>query len=207
MFGVGYEITVSQIVQTAAVIGLMGGVIKLMDDFLDLRYDVYVGARSLAIHLGEGSLPYALIGFTLATMIDAPMAAAIMAGAYVAGMAGDFDRQLPSGLMGYQESLLVLILALIFLPWTVVVWAVCALMTTQIADDLYDIETDRFSGNPNLVRRVGFVEAHMLGLLFLCAAASLNPIATALTFALLPVVLWICSAGWRSTVPNRGWIR
>ncbi len=207
MFGAGFEPHVWEMVRVGCVIVLMGGVIKLMDDFLDLRYDVFVGSQSLAMRLGEGTLPYSLMGFAVAVVLDSTLAAAIMMGAYAIGMAGDHDRQLPSGLTGYQESILVLGLALAFIPWQRVLWAIFAMLAVQLADDLYDFEADRCSGNPNLVRRLGRVEAHMLGAGSVVAAALLNPFATALVFASVPLVLWVFGRLLRPSSPNRGWNR
>lgn len=207
MFGAGFEPHAWEIVRITAVIVLMGGVIKLMDDFLDLRYDVFVGSQSLAMRLGEGTLPYALMGFTFAVILDPTLAAAIMIGAYAAGMAGEYDRQLPSGLSGYQEAFLVLCFAFAFIPWPHVTWAIFIMLAIQLADDLYDLEADRCSGNPNLVRKLGRVESHMLGAGSLVAAALLNPGATALAFASVPLVLWVFGTVGRPAWPNRGWSR
>ena len=185
----------------------MGGVIRLMDDFLDLRYDIFEGAETLATRLGEGTLPYALLGFALAAMLDAPTAAALMAGAYAVGMAGDFDRQLPSGLTGYQEGAAALLAAFLLLPLGTVLWAFFAMFAVQVFDDLDDLAGDQRTGNPNIARRMGVVEARMAALCALVAAGLIQPLETAAVFIAVPVVCWSSRAIARPLVKTRGWIR
>lgn len=205
MYGDGFELI--PLLRSASVILLMGAVIKMMDDFLDLRYDTLAGTYSLAMRLGEGTLPYALIGFAVAALIEPRLAVSLMCGAYAVGMAGDLDRQLPSGLTGYQESAIVLLLNLLFLPWNLVVWAFLAMLALQLADDLHDLDADRASGNPNLVRRLGRVEALMLGGACLVGASALAPVETALLFAAVPIILWACGTMSRVGLPARRWSR
>lgn len=176
-----------------------------MDDFLDLRYDIFVGASTLATRLGEGTLPYALIGFALAVGCNAELAAAIMVGAYAVGMAGDYDRQLPSGLMGYQEGVVVTAASLWLLPWQTLLWALAAMLAVQVFDDLHDLLVDRESGNPNIARRVGIVEARMTAMASVSVAGLLMPVETATVFVAIPIITWLSRAATRPTARARGW--
>lgn len=179
-----------------------------MDDFLDLRYDVMEGTETLAARLGEGSIAYALISFALGAMVGAEAAVALMIGAYAVGMAGDFDRRLPSGLSGYQESAVLLLLAVLFLPWRTLLWAVASMLCVQLLDDLEDLALDRISGNPNFARRIGVVEAHMLALVALLVAAIARPAGTVAVFVATALIDWGCQAalGWAGS-RRRRWAR
>lgn len=206
MSGAGFE-HLPDLIRTAVCILLMGGVIRLMDDFLDLRYDVFEGALTLATRLGEGTLPYTLLGFAIAVMLDSQTAAALMAGAYAVGMAGDFDRQLPSGLAGYQEGALALVAALVFLPLATVVWALFAMFSVQVFDDLDDLAVDQRTGNPNIARRWGIMEARMAAIAGLVAAGLIMPIETAAVYVVVPVVGWSSRIIAKPIAKTRGWIR
>jgi len=204
--GAGFE-HLADLARTITCILLMGGVIRLMDDFLDLRYDVFEGVETLATRLGEGTLPYSLIGFALAVMLDAQTAAALMVGAYAVGMAGDFDRQLPSGLVGYQEGGITLLVALLFLPLPTVLWSLFVMFSVQVFDDLDDLIVDQRTGNPNIARRWGIMEARMAALAALVASCLILPVETAVVFVAVPVVSWSCHAIARPIVKTRGWVR
>jgi len=195
LFGVGYDPADAwSLLREAAAILLVGGAIKLMDDFLDLRYDVFEGEPSLAVRLGEGTLAYALLLFALAALADARASCALFLGAYAAGMAGDFDRQLPSGLYGYQEAAAALVAGLLFLPWPWALWGLSVMVAVQAVDDLEDLAPDHASGNPNLARRLGVVETQLLGVLTLFLAALLRPVSTAVVFVAVPLLLWAARA-------------
>lgn len=205
MSGVGFDPVGLELFRSGLSILLVGSVIKLMDDFLDLRYDIAEGYEGLAVRLGEGTLPYALLLFALGAMCHASTAISLLLGAYVVGMAGEYDRPLPSGLKGYQEGALVLLVALLLLPWSDLLWALLAMGAVQILDDLHDYATDRITGNPNLARRFGVVELHFAGLLLLTVAAHLRPVGTTLLFLALPIVLAADQLLARPLPRTRGW--
>lgn len=193
-----------ELARSTVAIFLSGWVIKMMDDFLDLRYDILHGDQSLAVRLGEGTLPYSLLLFCLAVLVEPATACSLFLGAYAVGMAGDLERQLPSGLYGYQEALLALLLGLLFLPWHAVVWGAAIMLAVQAVDDLADLAPDRISGNPNLARRFGIVETQLTALGALLVAASLRPLGTAIIFASIPLLLWTISSLLKPAV-RRGW--
>src|SRR5690606_12565913 len=182
--------TLALLARSAAAIFLCGWVIKMMDDFLDLRYDIFQGEQSLAVRLGEATLPYSLLLFGLAALVHPVVACSLFLGAYAAGMAGDLERQLPSGLYGYQEALLALTAGFLFLPWHVMLWGAAVMLAVQAIDDLWDLAPDRMSGNPNLSARFGIYETPLLGFDPLLAAAVFGACETALFFWTFPVVIW-----------------
>lgn len=205
MSGVGYDPTgLMELAKSATAILLCGWVVKMMDDFLDLRYDILQGEQSLAVRLGEGTLPYSLLLFCFAVLIEPATACSLLLGAYACGMAGDLERQLPSGLKGYQEALAALLFGLLFLPWHAVVWGASVMLAVQAVDDLADLGPDRMSGNPNLARRFGIVETRLAALGALFVAANLRPVGTAMVFAAIPLLMWIISTLLKPG-SRRGW--
>lgn len=192
MFEVGYEPeSVILLIRGGLAIVLTGCVIKLMDDFLDLRYEVVEGRSGLVVSLGEGTLPYALLLLSFASMLHMFTAISLMLGAYAVGMAGEHTRPLPSGLKGYEEAFIVLILALVAIPWTHILWATCSMLAVQAIDDLFDMQSDQITGNPNLARKLGIVEVSIIGLLALIVAVHFRPVSTAIVFLAVPVVLML----------------
>lgn len=207
MSGVGYDpAELVGLVRSAAAIFLTGWVVKLMDDFLDLRYDILQGERSLAIRLGEGTLPYSLLLFCLAVLLEPVAACSLFLGAYAAGMASDLERRLPSGLPGVKEALAALLVGFLFLPWHAVLWGVAVMLAVQAVDDLADLAPDRISGNPNLARRFGIVETRLAALGALAVAASLRPLGTVMVFAAIPLVL-ACMSALVKPASGKGWMR
>ena len=209
MSGVGFDpAQAGEWARLGAAVLFTGVAVRLMDDFLDLRFDVCEGAETLAVRLGEGSIAYALISFALGAMVHPEAAVALMVGAYAVGMAGDIGRRLPSGLSGYQESAVLLLLAALFLPWRTLLWAVASMLCVQLLDDLEDLALDRITGNPNLARRIGVVEAHMLALVALLTAALAHPAGTAAVFVATALIGWGCQAALgRSGSRWRRWAR
>lgn len=183
MFGVGFNIGLIVTVRAGAAILCTGLAVKLMDDFLDLKYDSQAGIPSPAVRLGEATLPYGLILLALGAAFHAPIALALFIAAYAVGMVQDLGRPLPSGLAGWQESVVVLGLGALLLGPVMQIWGLAVMVFVQAIDDVMDYELDQVSGNPNLVRRFGWVEVNSVALGCFILAALLHPIATGLAIA------------------------
>lgn len=184
--------------------------VKLMDDFMDLRHDVQLGVPSLAERLGEATLPYALMLLAMAALFDPRVAIPLFTASYAVGMALDLNRMLPSGLYGWQEALIAVVLGVALAGPIEQLWSVVAIGFVQCVDDIQDAKRDVLTGSSNLVRRFGVGEVRMAAFALLCLAAWLRPIHTATVVSAVAAV----EAGvWRlatyrprhgSTVP-RGW--
>lgn len=175
----------------AVAVLLTGLVVKMMDDFLDLHFEVKEGRKGLAVSLGEGTLAYVLIMFCFAVLIDVTASTALLIGAYAIGMAGDFRRLLPTRLKGFHEAIIVIAAAMLALPWTLVLWALSVMLAVQLIDDWIDLRRDDLSGNPNLVRRLGRVETFLIAVICLAISMLLRPASTAIVLLSVPVVLKI----------------
>lgn len=214
MFGGGFEEALIATVRAGAAIICSGLAVKLMDDFLDLQYDSQAGIPSPAVRLGEATLPYGLILLAIGAAFHAPIALSLFFAAYAIGMVQDLRRPLPSGLTGWQESLLVLGLGALLLGPVNQIWGLAIMVFVQAIDDTIDYHVDQMSGNPNLLRRFGWVEVN--GVAFGCfvLAAWLYPIETALTIVAVAVLdTWVWRMALRTkrepagiTDPPKGWL-
>lgn len=214
MFGGGFEEALIATVRAGAAIICSGLAVKLMDDFLDLQYDSQAGIPSPAVRLGEATLPYGLILLAIGAAFHAPIALSLFFAAYAIGMVQDLRRPLPSGLTGWQESLLVLGLGALLLGPVNQIWGLAIMVFVQAIDDTIDYHVDQMSGNPNLLRRFGWVEVN--GVAFGCfvLAALLYPIETALTIVAVAVLdTWVWRMALRTkrepagiTDPPKGWL-
>lgn len=193
MSGVGFELELINALRVGAALLLTGLAIRLMDDFLDLRYDAQAGIPSPAVRLGEATLPYGLLALAAGAALHAPTSLTLFFAAYAVGMIQDLRRPLPSGIAGWQEGGIVLVFGALLLGFWTQVWALAVMLFIQAVDDLLDYRLDRMSGNPNLVRAYGYVEVCLVALLCLVIAAMLQPIGTGMAIAaaaILDAVLW-----------------
>jgi len=143
--------------QVGGVVIATGLSIKMMDDYLDKDLDLH---GNLYHFLEEGILPYALVALALAALADASLSVSLFLSAYCVGMVFSPLDRLPTGLVGYQECLLVMGIQLLFIPWRRVVCSLAVLLWVQILDDVIDRDIDT---RVNIVHRLGFGEAVMIG--------------------------------------------
>lgn len=121
---------------------LTGIVIKIMDDSLDQDIDAILGYPKNPWADNTGTLPYALLVFSLACALDAKTSASLFLACFAVGMAGNLTAAMPSGLYGYQESLGILILGLFIFGVRCFASSVLIVLTIQILDDYLDYEKD-----------------------------------------------------------------
>lgn len=201
MFGAGFEIAaVVPLVRAALAILCTGVAVKLMDDFLDFRYDAQYGIPSPAVRLGEATLPYAMAALALGAAMNATLALCLFSSAYAIGMVQDLGRPLPSGLLGWQEGLLAVGIGALCLDPFVQLWALVVMAFVQAVDDLFDLKSDAMAGSPNLARRFGVGEVRLAALGLLALAAALRPFDTA---AVVVAVACVEAAMWRLAFRSR----
>ena len=201
-------------VRAGAAILCAGLAVKLMDDFLDLRYDSQTGIPSPAVRLGEATLPYGLVLLAVGAAFHPSVALSLFLAAYSTGMVQDLRRALPSGLTGWQESLVVLGLGALLLGPVRQIWGLAMMVFVQAVDDTIDYHVDQMSGNPNLLRRFGWVEVNGVALACFALAAWLYPIETALTIVAAAVLdTWVWRLALRTkrespgiADPPKGWL-
>lgn len=212
MFGAGYDPTLLSLAREVGAFLFVGLAIKLMDDFMDLRSDAQYGVPSLAVRLGEATLPYAMVLLALAALLDMRLAITLFLSSYAVGMAMDLKRVLPSGLTGWQEGIIAIGLGAIFAGPFVQIWSLVAMAFIQCIDDMIDSSRDTLSGSSNLVRQWGLGEIRLAALGLLGIAAFLHPVHTAVvvvSVATIEASVWRMALyrGNQGATPHpRGWL-
>ncbi|MDR3563516.1 MAG: hypothetical protein P4N59_19065 [Negativicutes bacterium] len=148
--------------------------VKLTDDYLDKDMDRRAGRSNWATRLGPCSMVYAMIILCLAVTLNPQISASLFIACYIIGMFNDLGTLLPSGMRGWQESLLVLLLGFLFIGWHLLLFSLLFIAAVQLFDDYIDMRTDRLCGQRNMACRFGSVECLTLCLLFLSVAFILD---------------------------------
>lgn len=148
--------------------------VKLIDDFLDKETDAGCGRLNWAVRLGPGAMVYAVLALALAACINAPLSLSLFFASYAIGMYNDLGAVLPSRLTGWQESLLVLVLAVLLVNFHTVFFALLFVAAVQFFDDFIDMRSDRLCGQRNLACRLGPIACLICGLILLSAAWRLD---------------------------------
>lgn len=182
---------ISSLVLNALAIFLVGICIKVMDDYMDIELDALLDKKTLAAKLGPGTLPYLLLLFALAVSINQNLTLALFMASYAVGMYQDLFRPLPSGLKGWQESVVVFSLGIVIVGWVTIVWAFAIMAAVQLLDDLIDYRLDLKTGVVKAVQRLGFAETALLVLILTLLSLFLAVDQTLMVLSLTPVVKWL----------------
>lgn len=193
MFAGTFEALIGAVRLPASVLAA-GVAIKLMDDFLDGAGDRRAGTVTVAARIGAGVLPYCLLALTVALLVEPRVAGALFLGAYAIGMAHDLDRRLPTGLRGWQESLLAAGISVIGAGWAVATAGVATMLFVQCVDDLADSEDDRVRSQANLAHALGPVETAFVATASAIVAVGLAPSLTVSVIVAVPVIEWLLKA-------------
>ncbi|HHV19621.1 MAG TPA: hypothetical protein GXZ27_12410 [Thermoanaerobacterales bacterium] len=141
-----------------------GMVIKIMDDYLDQDIDFLQKDQNLFTVIEYGGLPYALILLSLAFVFDPVTSLSLFLGSFALGMAGDLTVKMPSGLYGYQESIIVTALGLLFLKINMAS-SIFIMISIQLWDDYKDSDKDMINSK-NWAFLLGKVECVLLTVIF-----------------------------------------
>ncbi|GMA61432.1 hypothetical protein NZD89_17125 [Alicyclobacillus fastidiosus] len=155
---------------TFVAILLAGATVKMMDDALDVEYDLCRGRRTLAARLGRASLPYSLLTFGLAMMANRDVALAVFLGSYAVGMFTRAEEFLPSRVPAYVEIVIAACLLVILVGWKDALWGMAAMSMIDWLDDVMDRRKDAISGQANVAIRFGLVETLVAILIVFCLA-------------------------------------
>lgn len=181
---------------------LTGLAIKLMDDFLDQDLDQLLQKKTLAMKLGDSSLPYALLLLTLGILLGGQQAASLFLVSYILGMHGDLKQQEPLGLKGYQESVFILILSVFILHPLEIFTAFLIMLAIQIGDDFFDYFLEPFPGRKNLIKQWGKGACLVALLISLSLSLILDPQKTLWVLLLTPIIIYCMEK--RETGMGRG---
>ncbi|MBP2642240.1 MAG: hypothetical protein H6Q67_127 [Firmicutes bacterium] len=163
--------------------------VKLTDDYLDMDYDFACQQFNWSLYLGPGAIIYAILFLALAACIQTPLSSSLFLSSYAVGMFSDFDTKMPSGLKGWQETIVIIMAAVFLCGWQMTAFSLLITLAVQCLDDCIDMKTDVI-GRRNLACRLGIVECVLIILLSLLAAYRLSftlffPVVTGLGLVVL----------------------
>lgn len=148
--------------------------VKLVDDFLDRDMDTRAGSRNLAVRFGNGTVIYAMLALAVAASLNAMISIPLFLASYSIGMCNDLKQSFPSGLRGWQESLLVVLLGIILWGWEMMLFSLLFVSSIQLFDDYLDMSIDKRVGYRNIANRFGKVECLLLSIITILTAWSLE---------------------------------
>lgn len=174
------------IVRVCIALLLSGATVKIMDDALDIEYDLCRGKRTLAARLGRASLPYSLVVFGVSMAVQPNVSISILIASYCVGMFTRSAEILPTRVPAYVEVIIGLLVLCLLVGWRNALWAIAMMSLIDWLDDVMDRHRDRETGQGNLVVRFGLVEVLFGILIVFCLALYTQ---TAWTIAAL--VAWV----------------
>ncbi|MCK8827959.1 hypothetical protein MWH25_09430 [Natroniella acetigena] len=163
----------SKILDTIATVFLVGLVIKIMDDYLDQEIDRLNERKTLAIKLQRGVVPYTLLLFSFAVLINYQLTISLFWASYIIGM-GISNNSLPTGLKSYQEVLIMLGLGFLVLQWKLFLFTLAIILFIQLIDDFIDFHLEDYINRDNFVNYLGEWGTILLALLSLIIALQID---------------------------------
>ncbi|RKD34512.1 hypothetical protein [Thermohalobacter berrensis] len=146
-------------------------IIKLMDDYIDSSNNLFTDFISKT---KEGILPYSLLIFAIACLINVKLSASLFLSSYIVGMYGDFNRRLTLKLKGYQESLIILLIGIFLIGLMEMISSLLIIVTFQIIDDLIDYNKDKYFNCLNLAIKYGVIEVLIFACILILITIKLN---------------------------------
>lgn len=148
--------------------------VKLTDDWLDQEHDRLAGRKNWANQLGIGTMLYAMLLLILAASLQTTVSLALFLASYIIGMFHDLTSRFPLGLLGWQESLAILLISIVLFGWQNTIFSLLFVTGMQLLDDCYDVIGDRLAGQRNFAAKLGQLECFLLATLFLLMAWSMD---------------------------------
>lgn len=187
---------------------LMGGAVKLMDDFLDSEYDICRGERTMAVKLGRASLPYALVLALSSAYLNLTLAISVFLASYALGMFTNWQEKLPTRVPAYVEIAVAVFLLWMMVGWRTAIWALAFMALIDWLDDVIDMTKDERAGQKNIALQIGVVETTLLILIAMCTAVLADAPVTALGFIAFAVLTALCEVTttrmWHHGDPRHG---
>lgn len=197
--------TWSILVKQVVAILCAGMAIRLMDDVVDRASDKSIGLVTSVDQLADTALVYALAALATGAFLAPALVGALFLAAYAVGMGGDLKRRLPSGLSGYQESVLVIAIGIAGAGVWIMSWAVAVMVALQAIDDLRDLTIDGRTGSRNMCQVLGQGEVILLGLLALLTSLNLSLALTSVALLIAVTVSWATRGKPREARTNVWW--
>lgn len=168
---------------------IIGFAIKIMDDYIDQDIDVIKNEPNLYIALEYGGLPYALLLLSLAAVIDLDAAISLFLSSFAVGMVGNLTVKMPSGLYGFFESIIVILLGIILFK-SEMLSSLFIMAAIQLWDDFLDYENDNMS-KKNLAFLLGKVECLLLAIIFFLLTVFFDYVKAITSIIAMHIIIYI----------------
>ncbi len=169
----------------------IGLTIKITDDFIDAEVDELQGKTTWSNYLGRAALPYTLIFFTLAVLLNKSLSLPFFLSAYAVGMGKDLNRNYPLMVSGWWESILTIAVSIYFYGWVIALSSLALIMSIQFIDDLLDYSWDRKTGEKNFVCILGKGEVIVSLIILLLASFMLAAYKSFLVVTAYPLIVYL----------------
>ncbi|WP_422448896.1 hypothetical protein [Thermoanaerobacterium sp. DL9XJH110] len=178
------------IVKKVLSIFLTGIAIKLMDDHVDQDIDSMLNKSSLAAIIGNGIVTYVLFVFSLGCVFDVKTSASLFLASFTLGMANNVTAKMPSGLYGYQESIIGLVFGLFMLGSSDMLSSLFVMAVIQLLDDYLDFSKDIVS-KKNWAFILGKMECLILAAMFFLASIYFDYVKALASIIFMPIIVYI----------------
>ena len=168
---------------------IIGFAIKIMDDYIDQDIDVIKNEPNLYIALEYGGLPYALLLLSLAAVMDLTAAISLFLSSFAVGMVGNLTVKMPSGLYGFFESIIVILLGIILFK-SEMLSSLFIMAAIQLWDDFLDYENDNMS-KKNLAFLLGKVECLLLAIIFFLLTVFFDYVKAITSIIAMHIIIYI----------------
>lgn len=189
MFGTGFEGVAARVLSLI----LVGWGVRWLDDGLDWPRDRAMGRPNWVRCFGRGIHVYAALVLVLAAGVHAATAVPVFLASYGLGMLATPGEKEPSGLKGWQETLLVVFVSLVLVGPVSTLAAMLAVATVQLLDDWWERREERDRPD-NWASRLGSTETLLLSLFFLTLTVGLDSLLAAGALLTLLSVHWYPNA-------------
>lgn len=161
-----------------------------MDDYLDQELDRLNDKQTLALTLQRGVLPYTLLLFSFAVVIDYQLATSLFWASYIVGM-GFSSHTLPTGLKSYQESLIMTILGFWLLGVKDFLFALAVISFLHLIDDYIDYYAQEYVNRRNFVNYLDEIGTLLLAMICLGIAIGIDWKLAIIIISSTPIITFI----------------
>ena len=162
----------------------------MMDDFMDMEIDKLLKQKNISMVLGTGNVSYMLLAFALACKMNIDVAATLFLASYAIGMMGSLTAKMPSGLYGYQESILTFFLGVYFFGLYEMLSSIFIIISIQLWDDFLDYKID-LSLKRNWAYILGRGECLLLACIFCLSAIYIDWFKTIISIMSMHMIVYI----------------
>jgi len=161
----------------------------MLDDYNDEEYDKLIGSPNIAVVLGSGIMSYSIFLFSMACILNLNTSVCLFLSSFSLGMTDNLFIKMPSGLRGYQESLITIIIGLVLFKKQMLA-ALLLMSSIQLFDDYFDYNNESFS-TKNWAFILGKVECFLIATILFLMSLLIDNI-TALSAAVSgPLIIYI----------------